>query len=157
MSNTSLYCTFFIAGQFYGIPVRDVQEVLQSQPMTRAPLAPLAVAGLMNLRGQIVTAVDVRRVLRVGGKPDLSEQMNLVIRHEGSEVSLLVDRIGDVVTVDEDTIARPPETLQGTAREFIRGICPQEGGLLLLMDVHAMLDDDTCMRSVAVVEEKILQ
>ncbi len=156
MSTSVLYCTFFIGEQYYGIPVRDVQEVLQSQPMTRAPLAPPAVAGLMNLRGQIVTAVDVRRVLRAHGKEDLSEQMNLVIRHEGSEISLLVDRIGDVVTVEEEEVERPPETLQGMAREFIRGIYPQDEGLLLLVDVHRMLDDDSCLRAASATEEKTI-
>lgn len=152
MNQENLYCTFFIGEQFYGIPVADVQEVLQSQPLTRAPLAPVAVAGLMNLRGQIVTAVDVSRVLRSEAAQQTEDKMNLVIRHESSEVSLLVDRIGDVVPVDEEAVERPPETLQGVAREFIRGISALEGKLLLLVDVHRMLDDESCLRSVSVVE-----
>lgn len=147
MSDQALYCTFFVGQQFYGIPVGDVQEVLQSQFLTRAPLAPPAVAGLMNLRGQIVTAVDVRKVLRSSEEVTDDERMNVVIRHEGAEVSLLVDGIGDVVKVDESMVEHPPETLQGVAREFIRGIFPQDGMLLLLVDVHRMLNDDACMRS----------
>lgn len=149
MSDNALYCTFFIGEQFYGIPVSDVQEVLQSQPLTRAPLAPVAIAGLMNLRGQIVTAIDVRRVLRSQAAEHSEEKMNLVIRHASTEVSLLVDQIGDVVTVDEGKVERPPETLQGMAREFIRGISALEGKLLLLVDVHRMLDDDSCVRAAA--------
>lgn len=152
MNQENLYCTFFIGDQFYGIPVADVQEVLQSQPLTRAPLAPAAVAGLMNLRGQIVTAVDVSRVLRSEAAQQTEDKMNLVIRHESSEVSLLVDRIGDVVPVDEEAVERPPETLQGVAREFIRGISALEGKLLLLVDVHRMLDDESCLRSVSAAE-----
>ena len=152
MNQENLYCTFFIGDQFYGIPVADVQEVLQSQPLTRAPLAPAAVAGLMNLRGQIVTAVDVSRVLRSEAAQQTEDKMNLVIRHESSEVSLLVDSIGDVVPVDEEAVERPPETLQGVAREFIRGISALEGKLLLLVDVHRMLDDESCLRSVGVAE-----
>ncbi|MGH8492540.1 MAG: chemotaxis protein CheW [Moraxellaceae bacterium] len=147
MSDSTLYCTFFIGEQFYGIPVGDVQEVLQSQPLTRAPLAPAAIAGLMNLRGQIVTAIDVRRVLRSQAADHAEEKMNLVIRHSSGEVSLLVDKIGDVVTVNEAAVERPPETLQGMAREFIRGISALEGKLLLLVDVHRMLDDDSCVRA----------
>lgn len=160
MSEQNLYCTFYIGDQFYGLPVADVQEVLQSQPLTRAPLAPLAVAGLMNLRGQIVTAVDVRRVLRsqaatpgTNQPVQAEDKMNLVIRHENTEISLLVDNIGDVVTVDETTVERPPETLQGMAREFIRGISALEGRLLLLVDVHRMLDDDSCIRVAHVTEQ----
>lgn len=152
MSEQNLYCTFFIGEQFYGIPVGDVQEVLQSQPLTRAPLAPVAVAGLMNLRGQIVTAVDVRRVLRSQAAAQTDDKMNLVIRHENTEISLLVDDIGDVVTVDESRVERPPETLQGMAREFIRGISALEGKLLLV-DVHRMLDDDSCIRAAHVTEQ----
>lgn len=147
MSDQGLYCTFYVGQQFYGIPVSDVQEVLLSQFLTRAPLAPPAVAGLMNLRGQIVTAIDVRKVFRINEDASLDDRMNVVIRHEGSEVSLLVDRIGDVVGVDEGNVERPPETLQGVAREFIRGIFPQDGKLLLLVDVHRMLNDDACMRA----------
>jgi purine-binding chemotaxis protein CheW len=157
MSEQNLYCTFYIGDQFYGLPVGDVQEVLQSQPLTRAPLAPLAVAGLMNLRGQIVTAVDVRRVLRSQASSSVlsntEEKMNLVIRHENTEISLLVDNIGDVVTVDESKVERPPETLQGMAREFIRGISALEGKLLLLVDVHRMLDDDSCIRVAQATEQ----
>lgn len=153
MSENRLYCTFFIGEQFYGVPVEDVQEVLQSQPLTRAPLAPAAVAGLMNLRGQIVTAVDVRCVLRSKAAAHAEDKMNIVIRHASSEVSLLVDSIGDVMTVDESRIERPPETLQGMAREFIRGISALEGRLLLLVDVHRMLDDDACVK-VAALEEQ---
>lgn len=153
MSENKLYCTFFIGEQFYGVPVEDVQEVLQSQPLTRAPLAPAAVAGLMNLRGQIVTAVDVRSVLRSKAAAHVEDKMNIVIRHASSEVSLLVDSIGDVMTVDESRIERPPETLQGMAREFIRGISALEGRLLLLVDVHRMLDDDACVKVASVVEQ----
>lgn len=147
MSDQSLYCTFYIGRQFYGIPVSDVQEVLQGQFLTRAPLAPPAVAGLMNLRGQIVTTIDVRRVMCVTNDAGPEEKMNLVIRHEGAEVSLLVDRIGDVVQVDGTRVEQPPETLQGVAREFIRGICQRDDGILLLIDADRMLSDESCTRS----------
>lgn len=153
MSKEALYCTFYVGEQFYGMPVSDVQEVLQAQPLTRAPLAPPAVAGLMNLRGQIVTAVDVRRVMRMAVGASQEDSMNVVIRHDNSEVSLLVDRIGDVMTVDEEKVEQPPETLKGVAREFIRGIFPREDGLLLLIDVHRMLNDDACLRATAVSEQ----
>lgn len=152
MAEQRLFCTFHIGQQFYGIPVEDVQEVLQAQPLTGIPLAPPAVAGLMNLRGQIVTAIDVRRILRTRGAGAESDAMNVVVRHEGAEVSLMVDRIGDVVDAGNAQMERAPETLQGVAREFIRGIFPFEDNLLLLLDVHRMLEDELCTRAALALE-----
>jgi purine-binding chemotaxis protein CheW len=147
MAEECLYCTFFLGQQFYGIPVQDVQEVLLSQPLTGVPLAPPAVVGLMNLRGQIVTAVDARRMLRVTDPlPPDHEPMNLVVRHEGAEVSLLVDRIGDVIDVAGSVMERPPDTLQMSTRSFLAGIFALEQRLLLVLDVHRMLEDDYCTR-----------
>ncbi len=144
---TSLYCTFFLGRQCYGIPVSDVQEVLSGQPLTQVPLAPAAVAGLMNLRGQIVTAVDLRRVMHVQeARPD-HEAMNVVVKHADAEVSLQVDSIGDVLSVDEAALERPPETLQGVTRNFINSIYPMEERLLLILDVSRMLEDESCTKA----------
>lgn len=148
MSEQRLYCTFYVGNQFYGIPVEDVQEVMLNQPLTGVPLAPNAVAGLMNLRGQIVTTVDVRRVMKVGSQLVEHEPMNVVVRHEGAEVSLLVDNIGDVLDVAGTILDRPPETLQGASREFLSGIYALDNCLLLVLDVHRMLEDESCTRAV---------
>lgn len=139
MSPTRQYCTFFVAGMHLGLEVLEVQEVLRIQPMTRVPLAPSVVRGLINLRGQIVTALDLRTRLglppRAGGKPP----MNVVARASDGAVSLLVDEIGDVLEVSADSFERPPPTLQGEARRLIRGVHKLEGGLLLLLDIDRAL------------------
>lgn len=152
MNEQRLFCTFYLGRQYYGIPVVDVQEVLLSQPLTQVPLAPLAVAGLMNLRGQIVTSVDVRRVLRVSDAEREQDPMNVVVRHEGAEVSLQVDNIGDVLDAAGLVLERPPETMQGVSREFLSGIYALDNQLLLVLDVHRMLEDEFCTRAVVTAD-----
>lgn len=142
MTKSGLYATFRIDNAFYGVPIEDVQEVLFSQPLSEVPLAPPAVAGLLNLRGRIVTVIDLKRLLH--GAPAQEEAMNMVIHFDNDEVSLLIDRIGDVMRVDEAAVEATPPNLQGLSREFIRGVLPLPDELLLLLDTQRMLDDERC-------------
>src|SRR5206468_10604632 len=105
----------YLDGLFFGVDVLTVQEVIRYQEMTRVPLAPPVVRGLINLRGQIVTAIDLRRQLELRERPADQLPMNVVVRTDDGAVSLLVDEIGDVLEVSEKTFERPPETLQGMA------------------------------------------
>ena len=128
------FCTFFVDRQFFGVPVQQVQEVIRYQEMTRVPLVPRVIRGLINLRGQIVVAVDLRRRLNA---PDRSEDqlpMNVVVRTGDGAVSLLVDEIGDVLEVQEETFERPPETLQSASRELVLGVHKLPNQLLLVLD-----------------------
>ena len=130
------FCTFYVDGLCFGIGVREVQEVIRYQEMTRVPLAAPVVRGLINLRGQIVTAIDLRRRLELSDRTDDAEvyPMNLVVRTDDGVVSLLVDEIGEVVEVAEDSFERPPPTLAGVARELVRGVYKREDSLLLVLD-----------------------
>jgi purine-binding chemotaxis protein CheW len=127
------FCTFRLAGHEFGIDVLRVQEVIRYQEMTRVPLAPPVVEGLINLRGQIVTALDLRRRLELPDRNADQLPMNVVIRTDDGPVSFLVDDIGDVVEVDETTFERPPETLRGVPRQLIEGVYKLEGRLLLIL------------------------
>src|SRR5262245_30399980 len=102
--------------------------------MTRVPLAPAVVRGLINLRGQIVTAIDLRRRLEFAERPADQLPVNVVVRTDDGAVSLLVDEIGDVLQVPETLFERPPETLRGTARELIQGTYKLQDRLLLILD-----------------------
>lgn len=133
------YCTFFVDGLYLGVEVHRVQEVLRAQPTTRAPLADAVVRGLMNLRGQIVTALDLRRRLGLAPALEERESMNVILRTSDGPVSLLVDQIGDVLQLDEQTFELPPETLQGASRELIRGAHKLTQQLLLVLDIDAVL------------------
>ncbi len=140
MSDSLQFATFYLDQLFFGVEVRAVQEVVRYQPMTRVPLAPPMVQGLINLRGQIVTALDLRSRLGLLPRSDSELPMNVVLRTEDGAVSLLVDQIGDVIDTRPDLFEPPPETVRGTAREMIRGAYKLEGRLLLILDHGQVLN-----------------
>ena len=134
MSDIRQFCTFHLGDDFFGVDVRQVQEVLRHQPQTRVPLAPKMIRGMINLRGQIVTAMDLRCRLGMGERADGKLPTNVVVRTEDGAVSLLVDEIGDVVEVTDDDFEPPPETVKGVARELIVGAYKLADRLLLILD-----------------------
>jgi purine-binding chemotaxis protein CheW len=136
MSSGQQLCTFFVEGLYFGVEVEKVQEVIRYQEMTRVPLAPDVIGGLINLRGQIVTAVDLRRRLDLRERSAKEFPMNVVIRTDDGAMSLLVDDIGDVVEVDEQSFENAPDTLTGVTRELIHGVYKLEKQLLLLLDTE---------------------
>jgi purine-binding chemotaxis protein CheW len=134
------FSTFFVADLFFGVDVLRVQELLRIQPMTRVPQAPDVIEGLINLRGQIVTAIDMRRRLQLPPRAEDETPMNMVVRTDDGAVSLLVDGIGDVLDVDESTYERPPENLDPATRELIRGVYKLKDRLLLVLDTDRAVD-----------------
>lgn len=133
-------CTFYLDGMLFGIDVDAVQEVLRFQAMTPVPLAPRVVAGLINLRGQIVTALDLRRRLELPERPPEMLPANVVLRSSAVGASLLVDAVGEVVEVDDVAFEPPPETTRGVARELILGAYKLPERLLLLLDLKKALE-----------------
>lgn len=134
MTGTRQLCTFYVAGQYFGLDVLEVQEIIRHQEMTRVPLAPAVVRGLINLRGQIVTAIDLRRRLGLPERAADQPPINVVMQTDDGPVSLLVDEIGDVLEAEEKAFEPPPETLRGPARELIRGAFKLPDRLLLVLD-----------------------
>lgn len=136
MTSGRQYSTFFVDGQFFGVPVEQVQEVIRYQEMTRVPLMPAVIRGLINLRGQIVVAIDLRQRLCADDRPADKLPMNVVVRTAEGAVSLLVDEIGDVLEVQEETFEPPPETLQAASRELVLGVHKLPQQLLLILDTE---------------------
>jgi purine-binding chemotaxis protein CheW len=136
MAHTSQFCTFYLDKLLFGVELKNVQEVIRSLDVTKVPLAPGVVSGLINLRGQVVTAVDLRRRLELEPRPADKPAMNVVVRSDDGSVSLLVDEIGDVVEVDDTTFERPPETLRGLVREVITGVHKLDDRLMLVLDTE---------------------
>ena len=133
--------TFTLDGHVYGVDVNAVQEVLRGQPRTRVPLAPPSLAGLINLRGQVLTAVDLREQLGMPRRAeDAPEPMLVVVRVEREPIALLVDRIGAVVDVHADSFEPPPDTLTGPGCNLINGAYKLEGTLLLALDVERAIE-----------------
>lgn len=135
----SEYVTFRLANQWLGIPVMAVQEVLTAQRIARVPMAPPAIAGFLNLRGQIVTALDLRTTLQLARRDDQAEVVNVVIRHEGELFAFMVDDVGDVVSVPNQSVEATPVTLDARWRAACAGIVRREHDLLLVMSVNAVL------------------
>lgn len=136
MADGHQYCTFFVDGHYFGVDVLKVQEIIRYQEMTRVPLAHPVVRGLINLRGQIVTAIDLRRRLEFADRPADRLPVNVVVQTDDGAVSLLVDEIGDVLEVSEKLFERAPETLKGTAQGLIRGAYKLNDHLLLILDTE---------------------
>jgi len=142
MSADRQLCTFMLDGLCLGIDVREVQEVMTHHEMTRVPRAAAVIRGLINLRGQIVPALDLRRRLKLNEAPVGWEPVSVVVHSSDGPVSLLVDEIGDVVPVAEENFERRPETLTGVARELIQGAYKLEDQLLLVLDTARVLQLD---------------
>ncbi len=134
--------TMTVADQLFGIPVLTVQDVLGPQKITRVPLAPREVAGALNLRGRIVTAIDIRLRLGVEPRPDDDPGMSVVVDHEGELYSLMIDSVGEVMAAPEDRFERNPPTLDPRWREVSRGVYRLEDQLLIMLEVDRLLNFD---------------
>ena len=133
---TEQFCTFSLKDRLFGIPVQQVQEVIRFQETTRVPLLPQVIRGLINLRGQIVMAVDLRRRLGVEEHSLDASPVNVVVRTQEGPVSLLVDSIGDVVEVEDKTFEEPPQTLSENMRQLITGVHKLESALMHVLDTE---------------------
>ena len=137
----SVQLATFIVGKFlFGIDVLNVQEVLRFQRMTKVPLAPPVIVGLINLRGQIVPALDMRRRLFFEPRNDEEMPMNLVVRTEDGAVSLLVDEIGDVLELKPSAFENTPANVSANVREMIRGVYKLKNRLLFVLDTEKTVD-----------------
>jgi purine-binding chemotaxis protein CheW len=130
-------CTFRCGDEWLAVEVGHVQEILRARPATPVPLAPAVVAGLVNLRGRIVTAIDLRRRLDVTPRPAGQEPAQVVVRGPEGVVSLLVDEVGDVQEVADEDFEPPPPTLTGDAQALVRGAWKLPDRLLLALDADA--------------------
>jgi purine-binding chemotaxis protein CheW len=135
------YLTIMIAGQRFGIPVLQVQDVLREQRVTRIPLASKEVAGSLNLRGRIVTAIDVRKRLGLPEKDDNIPSMSVVVEHKDELFSLIIDSVGDVISFTNEDNEKNPGTLDPIWRNISTGIFQMENELLVIMDVSRLLED----------------
>ena len=139
VTGQSRYLTVQFAGQTFGLPVESVRDVLGPQRIVRIPLAPPEIAGALNLRGRIVTAIDPRVRLGLPPGEDRENAMSVVVERDSELYSILVDGVGDVLGLDEGTYERHPPTLDPVWRDVLSGIHRLEGMLLLALDVDRLL------------------
>lgn len=138
-AQSSMFVTMRIDQQLFGIPVSHVRDVLRSQKITPIPLSSQEIAGSLNLRGRIVTVIDVRKRLRLATQQAGEKNMFVVVEHKGDLYSLMVDSVGEVLTVPAGSIERAPAHLSGAWKEVASGIHKLSGELLVIMDIHTLL------------------
>lgn len=138
--NSKELLTVIIAGQRFGIPILQVQDVLGKQKVTNVPLAPPEVAGSLNLRGRVVTAIDVRKRLGIEERENDANEMSVVVEHENELYSLIIDRVGDVMKLKNSDFENTPATLDPVWRSISMGIYRLETELLVIIDVPKLLD-----------------
>ncbi len=134
--------TVYLGGDAFGIPIAQIQSVLESLPLTHVPLAPAAVKGVMNLRGRIVTAIDLRARLNQldrGSTGMMQATMSVVIEENGDLYSLLVDRVGDVLTIPAASIDEPPVTMSAAWREVTAGVFRLQDKIMVILMPSALL------------------
>ncbi len=137
--DADLFLTLTVAGQTCGVPVLVVRDVLGPQTITRIPLAPPEVAGSLNLRGRIVTAIDLRRRLNLTPRPADQQPMSIVVEMAGELYSMLADGVGEVVPLRSEDSAPNPPTLDPLWREVSKGVHRRDGQLLIVLDVERIL------------------
>jgi len=135
----TMFVTLIVAKQLCGVPVLSVRDVLGEQAITRIPLAPVEVAGSLNLRGRIVTAVDLRRRLRLPPAEAGEARMSVVTDHGGELYALLVDQVREVMSLRTSQFERTPPTLPGAWAAYADGIYRLPSGLLVVLDVGRLL------------------
>lgn len=138
-SKTKEYLTVIIENQMFGIPILQVQDVLGELKVTKIPLAPPQVAGSLNLRGRIVTAVDVRKCLGLPPLETSSKRMSVVVNHDDELYSLIIDNVGDVLTLHDKDFEQNPATLDLMWKSVSLGVYRLQGKILVVLDVPKLL------------------
>jgi len=134
------FVTVMLAGQPLGIPVLAVHDVLNAQKITKIPLAPEWVSGVLNLRGRIVTAIDLRRRLGLPAQDEGKTSMSVVVEHRGEPYSLQIDTVGEVLSLEDRLFEKNPVTLDALWRDVSKGIYHLDNQLLAILDVNKLLD-----------------
>lgn len=140
MNGVKQYCTLKVGDLLLGIEVGEIQEILRDTSIMPVPLSPAAIRGLINLRGQIVTAIDLRRRIGLDDAEENVEFMTMVLGTAEELLALVVDTVGDVVEVSAAAFEPPPDTLRGEARKMIEGAYKLDRELLLVLKLSVVLD-----------------
>ncbi len=136
MSQKHQFCTFYLDHLLFGVESQKIQEVVAYRELRPVPLAPASVSGLMNLRGQVVVALELRRQLELPERPPVMMPVCLIVRADQGTVCLLADEVGNVLEVEEDTFEPAPETLSARLRSVILGVHKLEGHLMHVLDTE---------------------
>lgn len=137
---TQEFVTMRIGTQLFGISVLAVQDVLRRQTIASVPLSPHVVAGSLNLRGRIVTALDMRKRLDLGDYPNPEKMMMVVVEYQHELFALMIDDVGDVLTLPMNRFEKVPPNMDGTWRGMAAGVFKLDTELLVILDVASVID-----------------
>lgn len=137
--SSNQFSTFRVDGRYYGVNVKLVQEITQAMPLTRVPLAPNYVAGLINLRGQIATAIGLRELFKLSASPDSASSINVICKSEGPLLALVVDEIGDVLEVEDKLFEPTPDTVSPVVAQFMSGVYKLPNEILSIIDIQKLI------------------
>ncbi len=137
-TKTEQFSTFYVSDRLYGLDVKRVQEIVRAMDMTRIPLAPNYVSGLINLRGQVATAIGLRQLFKLSNETT-KDILNVVCKIDGFLISFQVDKIGDVMEVESSAFEPTPNTIPESTRRFLRGVYKVSGQLLSIIDIDKVI------------------
>lgn len=140
IDDTADYLTIFLEDQVFGIPVLQIQDVLGDMQFTKVPLSPPEVSGALNLRGRIVTAINVRQRMGLPAYTGDKDPLSVVVEHDQELYSLVIDGVGDVIAIQEDYIDTCPATLDNIWKDIAMGVHKMENRLMLILDVSKLLE-----------------
>jgi purine-binding chemotaxis protein CheW len=139
VTGPAMFVTMMVCDQLCGLPMQDVREIVVTQSLTRVPLAPAEIAGSLNLRGRIVTAIDLRRRLKLPPRPGAEPGMSVVVERGGELYSLLVDEVREVLDLDGAHLESGPPTLAAVWRDNSAGLCCLDNELLVILNIDRVL------------------
>ena len=135
------FATFYVGHMLLGVDIRVVQEINRQSEITQVPHAPDYVRGVINLRGDVATIVDLRAILGLPPSETSRQTRNLIVHHQGEAIGLLVDQISDILTLREDEISPPPTNVDGVDGRLMSGVCTLESEIVVLLDIDEVLSD----------------
>ena len=135
------FATFYVGHMLLGVDIRVVQEINRQSEITQVPHAPDYVRGVINLRGDVATIVDLRAILGLPPSEGSRQTRNLIVHHQGEAIGLLVDQISDILTLREDEISPPPTNVEGVDGRLMSGVCTLESEIVVLLDIDEVLSD----------------
>jgi purine-binding chemotaxis protein CheW len=133
------FATFYVGNILLGVDIRQVQEINRQLEVTHVPHAPRCVRGVINLRGEVTTVVDLRTVLGLSSAKVTRETRNLIVHSQGESIGFLVDRISDILTLKSDQISPPPSNIDGIQGRFFEGVHTLESEILVILDIEEAL------------------
>jgi purine-binding chemotaxis protein CheW len=137
------YATFYVGHMLLGIDIGVVQEINRHVGFTSVPHAPPYVRGVINLRGEVATVIDLRTILGLSAAESQRDSRNLIVHHRGESIGLVVDRISDILTIAEDEVTAPPTNVGGVDGRLMKGVCTLDSAIVVLLDIDQVLSDST--------------